>query len=174
MGGPFGTVTIIGDSLTQGVSDDISAALDTAGVSYRLDARVGRPTREALPVLAANPPDVGSTVIIALGTNDRGSSTAAFQKLTEEVVAAAAPAAQVLWVNLALPGSTQDDAINTALDAAALSLTGLDGRPRLTVVDWHSVADTQTSFFGPDGVHHSSVGQAQFSALIAAAARGGG
>lgn len=179
---------VVGDSLTVGTLycwrpyPCLPTAMARAGLRLvpSPDARIGRRVDEGLAVLAAARPRVaGSTVVIALGTNDvlvTGRSAA--RAWVAAARAALGPDTTFVWVNLRLTGTrfVHQAAINAGLlegvqaDARAQRAAHRGGRS--AVLDWSGYAARTRTPNGRDGIHYSPEGYQSRAAFYVAAGSG--
>jgi peptidoglycan/LPS O-acetylase OafA/YrhL len=128
---------VTGDSVILGIRFE----LDNRQPIGLINARVGRQATELLEVLTNDKANMSlATIVLNLGNNN---------KLTEEQVAAIFEVIKdqprIVVVNTAVPRAWRDD--NNALIAQYASLYGA------YLVDWASISQGHSEFFGPDGVH---------------------
>lgn len=166
--GPFTSVAIVGDSLTEASTTAIVSTLNTMGISkVDIEAKKGRRievgnglgdaplsgVRTIKAMLAAGAkPDVW---IIALGTNDVGSYAKAEQyaALIDEVLALL-PDVPLIWLNVYRAQYIDlTNVFNTVLAQRMLA------RPHSLIADWFSLANsTKQRVLRADGVHPSDKG----------------
>ena len=128
---------VTGDSVILGIRFE----LDSRQPIGLINARVGRQATELLEVLTNDKANMSlATIVLNLGNNN---------KLTEEQVAAIFEVIKdqprIVVVNTAVPRAWRDD--NNALIAQYASLYGA------YLVDWASISQGHSEYFGPDGVH---------------------
>ncbi|AVM25939.1 acyltransferase family protein [Bacillus pumilus] len=149
----FQQVLAVGDS----VMLDIAPNLEKAYAQITIDAKVGRQMNEAVSIAPqyASFNQSNAAVIIELGTNGyftEGTLTAFIQKFSK---------AHIFLVNTRVPRSWEND-VNAVIQRVA------DQHANVTLVDWHSAATGQPSYFQPDGVHLSTKGSDTLTQLITA------
>ncbi|MDR4994574.1 acyltransferase family protein [Bacillus altitudinis] len=149
----FHQILAIGDS----VMLDIAPNLEKAYTQITIDAKVGRQMNEAVSIAPqyASFNQSDAAVIIELGTNGyftEGTLTAFIQKFTK---------AHIFLVNTRVPRSWEND-VNAVIQRVA------DQHANVTLVNWHSAATRQPSYFQPDGVHLSTKGADTLTQLITA------
>jgi peptidoglycan/LPS O-acetylase OafA/YrhL len=128
---------VTGDSVILGIRFE----LDNRQPIGLINARVGRQATELLEVLTNDKANMSlATIVLNLGNNN---------KLTEEQVAAIFEVIKdqprIVVVNTAVPRAWRDD--NNALIAQYASLYGA------YLVDWASISQGHSEYFGADGVH---------------------
>lgn len=128
---------VTGDSVILGIRFE----LDSRQPIGLINARVGRQAGELLEVITNDKANMSmATIVLNLGNNN---------KLTEEQVAAIfeeiKDQPRIVVVNTAVPRAWRDD--NNALIAQYASLYGA------YLVDWASISQGRSEYFGPDGVH---------------------
>ena len=128
---------VTGDSVILGIRFE----LDNRQPIGLINARVGRQATELLEVLTNDKANMSlATIVLNLGNNN---------KLNEEQVAAIFEVIKdqprIVVVNTAVPRAWRDD--NNALIAQYASLYGA------YLVDWASISQGHSEYFGPDGVH---------------------
>jgi peptidoglycan/LPS O-acetylase OafA/YrhL len=133
---------VTGDSVILGIRFELDS-LQNIGL---INARVGRQAPELLEVITNDKENMSnSPIVFNLGNNN---------KLTEEQVAAIFEEIKgqprIVVVNTAVPRLWRDD--NNALIAKYASLYGA------YLVDWASISDGHTEYFGSDGVHLAPAG----------------
>lgn len=156
-------VFIMGDSLTVGTESWLPDVF--AGSGWKLDgvdARVGRGTREGLSLLSARANRLPSTVIVALGTNNLGATTADVESWLREARRIVGNR-RLIWVNLCL-----DDSRSTRLTfyrRINRSLEQYAGRYDVEIADWCGYSLAHGVSTVSDGVHYDATGyrsRAQF------------
>ena len=128
---------VTGDSVILGIRFE----LDNRQPIGLINARVGRQATELLEVLTNDKANMSlATIVLNLGNNN---------KLNEEQVAAIFEVIKdqprIVVVNTAVPRAWRDD--NNALIAQYASIYGA------YLVDWASISQGHSEYFGPDGVH---------------------
>ena len=128
---------VTGDSVILGIRFE----LDSRQPIGLINARVGRQAAELLEVITNDKANMSmATIVLNLGNNN---------KLTEEQVAAIfeeiKDQPRIVVVNTAVPRAWRDD--NNALIAQYASLYGA------YLVNWASISQGHSEYFGPDGVH---------------------
>ncbi|WP_426551617.1 acyltransferase family protein [Bacillus pumilus] len=149
----FHQILAIGDS----VMLDIAPNLEKTYAQITIDAKVGRQMNEAVSIAPqyASFNQSDAAVIIELGTNGyftEGTLTAFIQQFSK---------AHIFLVNTRVPRSWESD-VNAVIQRVA------DQHSNVTLVDWHSAATGQPSYFQPDGVHLSTKGSDTLTQLITA------
>jgi len=128
---------VTGDSVILGIRFE----LDNRQPIGLINARVGRQAPELLDVITHDKTNMSNaTIVLNLGNNN---------KLTEEQVAAIfeeiKDQPRIVVVNTAVPRAWRDD--NNALIAQYANIYGA------YLVDWASISQGHSEYFGPDGVH---------------------
>ena len=128
---------VTGDSVILGIRFE----LDNRQPIGLINARVGRQATELFDVITHDKTNMSNaTIVLNLGNNN---------KLTEEQVAAIfeeiKDQPRIVVVNTAVPRAWRDD--NNALIAQYASTYGA------YLVDWASISQGHSEYFGPDGVH---------------------
>ena len=172
---PAGQVFIIGDSVMVGAASAVTAALP--GRPVTIDARECRATvRDAtytattgacrgtvvsgLSVLKARRAEIGDVLVVELGTNDAGS-TSAFRAAVDEVMTEARGISRVIWLTI--------PEVRTSFVAANQVLREATSRyPNLQVADWAAIAGT-AGYTVSDGLHLRAAGATAMGALVASA-----
>ncbi|WP_144532054.1 acyltransferase family protein [Bacillus pumilus] len=149
----FHQILAIGDS----VMLDIAPNLEKTYAQITIDAKVGRQMNEAISIAPqyASFNQSDAAVIIELGTNGyftEDTLTAFIQQFSK---------AHIFLVNTRVPRSWEND-VNAVIQGVA------DQHANVTLVDWHSAATGQPSYFQPDGVHLSTKGSDTLTQLITA------
>lgn len=152
---PSTTVVWVGDSITAGWVDELSAGLDTCdGRQIVWDAVAGRrvldgqtifgPIKSGLVAVADMPR--AANWVVELGTNDVGAADPA--ALIDGLLAALPPGAHVSWVTVNNGGAAAEDAMN----AAIRTHPGID-----EVWDWNLYSAGHPEWF-VDGIHPTLAG----------------
>ena len=128
---------VTGDSVILGIRFE----LDSRQPIGLINARVGRQATELLEVITNDKANMSmATIVLNLGNNN---------KLTEEQVAAIFEVIKdqprIVVVNTAVPRAWRDD--NNALIAQYAAIYGA------YLVDWATISQGHSEYFGPDGVH---------------------
>jgi peptidoglycan/LPS O-acetylase OafA/YrhL len=146
-------ITFVGDSVMLGAS---KAILNTFSDSY-VDAKESRQVRNTLPILQglANEGKIGSTVVIALGTNgafttDTGSQLIDFLGTDKKIYWVKAYGQHLQWQQQA----------NAAVDAIAEKYSNVK------VIDWASEGAAHPEYFGSDGIHLNEAGSKAYAKFI--------
>jgi lysophospholipase L1-like esterase len=167
------TVAVVGDSLTLSAQQEITAYLTGIGIEVlEVDGAVNR------RMTGGSDPDPGIDVIehladnaepelwvIALGTNDVGSSVSPdqFGADVEALLDAIPDDAPLVWVDLWIRDRPEQTAT-----ANAVLRSILGRRSQTAVADWFSHGEDAGLVAG-DGVHLTDDGRYMFAATIAAA-----
>ena len=133
---------VTGDSVILGIRFE----LDNRQPIGLINARVGRQATELLEVITNDKANMSAaTIVLNLGNNN---------KLREEQVAAIfeeiKDQPRIVVVNTAVPRAWRDD--NNALIAKYATAYGA------YLVDWATISQGRSEYFGPDGVHLVPVG----------------
>ena len=151
-------VTAIGDSVLEGVGDELQHAL---GGTVLVDARQGRQP-SATPAVAHDLRTAGkisATVILHIGNNGIFRA-ATFDKIMAEF----AEARQVVVVNCKVPRAWESPN-NEMLAAAVQHYTNA------VLVDWHAASESRPEIFWKDGHHLKPSGAKFYANLIADAVK---
>jgi lysophospholipase L1-like esterase len=157
-------VFVVGDSLTVGTEPWLRA--DISRRSWTLtgvDARVGRPVAEGLSVLRQRGPQLPSTVVIALGTNNLGASSQAVAGWLRQARAIAGNR-RIIWVNLCLSPAVPRLGSYRALNTLLAKLAPRHG---VQVANWCAYALAHHISPGPDGIHYGPAGYQRRAAFYA-------
>jgi lysophospholipase L1-like esterase len=170
------SIVMVGDSLTQGSTDELTATFEAAGITViRIDAERGRRI-EVGNGKGSGPLSGRGTVynllaegltpdawVIALGTNDVGSypSPDAYGTLIDSLLALLPAPLPLVWVNVDRPQYDKDTIVfNLVLKER------LDRRGRAVVADWFTLAsDPNTDLLRSDDLHPNTEGQKAFALL---------
>ncbi|MEI4789714.1 acyltransferase family protein [Bacillus sp. FJAT-53060] len=152
----FHQVLAIGDS----VMLDIAPNLEKVYEQITIDAKVGRQMKEAISIAPqyASFNQTDAAVIIELGTNGyftEGTLTSFIQHFSK---------AHIFLVNTKIPRAWEND-VNAVIRRVS------NQHRNVTLVDWHSAATGQSSYFQPDGVHLSTKGSDTLTKLITASVK---
>ena len=149
----FNQILAIGDS----VMLDIAPNLEKAYKQITIDGKVGRQMNEAISIAPQYKSfnQSNAAVIIELGTNGY------FTEDTLKAFIQNFSKAHIFLVNTRVPRSWEND-VNAVIQRVA------DQDQNVTLVDWHSAATGQPSYFQADGVHLSKKGSDTLTQLITA------
>jgi hypothetical protein len=146
------TVYLDGHSLAVGTSWYLGRFL--SGWTVRQTVGVSRHAYEGASAVRTRGAALERVLVIDLGTNDDPSAVGRFAAYVSEIVRVAGPSRCVIWPTVNRPpynGVSYEDYNDV--------LRRLDrGSRSLHVLDWASIARANPQWFGPDGVHPSSVG----------------
>ena len=146
-------VSMVGDSVMLGALSAIHDALPGCIV----DAKVSRQLWDAYAVLDAleSSGSLGSTVVIALGTNGPFSVEEG-----QGIVDRLGANRQIYWVTAFGTSLSWQEQSNDSIRALAAQ------NPNVTVVDWAEIAALITWWLYSDGIHLQGDGQAAYAAMI--------
>ncbi|EUJ33324.1 putative peptidoglycan O-acetyltransferase YrhL [Listeria floridensis FSL S10-1187] len=134
---PHKQTLAIGDS----IMIDIEPYLKEAVPNITIDGKIGRQLSDAIDLAtgyrAFNTKDSG--IIIELGTNGPFTEKQ-LNRLLDQF-----DQAHIYLVNSRVPRGWESE-VNAAIETAR-------SRSNVTVIDWYSLASSNSSFFEPDGVH---------------------
>jgi lysophospholipase L1-like esterase len=157
-------VLVVGDSLEVGTGPHLKREL--AGERVEVDARIGRPSGEALRVLASRLRPEHSVVVFDIGVNDDPSRPGA---LASDLAAARRAAGKRCMVVATLErpalNGVEVDGLNQAVESFA------QADPNVQVVDWQGAVRGDTGLLNPDGLHPTPGGYALRGRLVAEAVR---
>ncbi len=186
----FGTrVLVVGDSLTVGTLycrppyPCLTTLLAERGIRpvLRPDAVVGRRVAEGMAVLrtASRHLTRGTTVVIALGTNDLGANRATARGWVAQARRIVGPAVTIAWVDVRVSNPswrTAQQALDLGLrdgitaDDTAQQAAGHAGRSAL--LSWSTYAADRAIPHGRDGIHYTPAGYQLRAAFYAGALAG--
>lgn len=168
------TVGVVGDSLVHhaelgpggrpGDPRRLSAELVAAGRRASVSSAVGADTPDLASITAF--PDPGAELlVVALGTNDMRAGLPIPTAIAniEAFVAVIAPRCTVVVTIVDEPSWGLQE-LGPAFNAALVDLAA--GRTDVVVADWASLAEANPGHLMPDGVHHTTAGQAAYRTLI--------
>ena len=146
-------VSMVGDSVMLGALSALQEALPGCIV----DAKVSRQLWDAYAVLDAleGSGSLGSTVVIALGTNGPFSVEEG-----QGIVDRLGPDRKIYWVTAFGTSLSWQEQSNDSIRALAAQ------NPNVTVVDWAEIAAQNTYWLYSDGIHLQGDGQAAYAAMI--------
>ena len=146
-------VSMVGDSVMLGALSALQEALPGCIV----DAKVSRQLWDAYAVLDAleSSGSLGSTVVIALGTNGPFSVEEG-----QGIVDRLGPDRKIYWVTAFGTSLSWQEQSNDSIRALAVR------NPNVTVVDWAASAAQNTGWLYSDGIHLQGGGQAAYAAMI--------
>ncbi len=170
------SVVMVGDSITQGSTDELHAAFESTGVTdVRIDAERGRRIevgngkgsgplsgkRTVYNLLAEGlTPDAW---IIALGTNDVGSyaSAEAYGELIDGLLGMLPNDTPLVWVNVDRPQYEDDtNVFNLVLEQR------ITDRGNAVIAGWFAVAsDPEADLLRSDDLHPNNDGQQAFALI---------
>ena len=146
-------VSMVGDSVMLGALSALQEALPGCIV----DAKVSRQLWDAYAVLDAleGSGTLGSTVVVALGTNGPFSVEDG-----QGIVDRLGPDRQIYWVTAYGTYLSWQEQSNSSIRAIAAQ------NPNVTVIDWAAAAAQNPGWLYSDGIHLQGDGQAAYAALI--------
>lgn len=147
-------ITAIGDSVMADAADSIQKLMPQAYV----DAQVGRQGSAAPAVIKqlAKQGHLNQIVVLNLGTN--GSMS---QQTIDDIVQAVGPKRQIYWLTAHVPTKPWQQTVNDEIKAAGKKYSNVH------VVDWYSVSENHSDWFGKDNVHMGEQGNINYARLIA-------
>jgi hypothetical protein len=133
---------VTGDSVILGIRFELDSRHDIG----LINARVGRQATELLEVITNDKANMSTaTIVLNLGNNNKLSEAqvaAIFEEIKDQP--------RIVVVNTAVPRPWRDD--NNALISQYAATYGA------YLVDWASISEGHSEYFGPDGVHLSPAG----------------
>ena len=160
---PVRKVSGVGDSIMYGARTPLAAAIKRAtGAPMSIDARVGRPWADGVPVVRklVTAGALGDVVVVHLGTNGPVD-----EALVRSLLDQTAAARLVVLVNVRVP-KDWEASVNATL--AAVGATYANVR----LVDWHAASDGRPELLASDGVHLTPEGNIVYVDLVARAIAG--
>ena len=143
---------VTGDSVILGIRFE----LDSRHNIGLINARVGRQAPELLEVITNDKGNMSTaTIVLNLGNNNKLSQeqvAAIFEEIKDQP--------RIVVINTAVPRPWRDD--NNALISQYAATYGA------YVVDWASISEGHSEYFGPDGVHLSPAGVRSYVEAISA------
>jgi peptidoglycan/LPS O-acetylase OafA/YrhL len=143
---------VTGDSVILGIRFELDSRHDIG----LINARVGRQATELLEVITNDKANMSTaTIVLNLGNNNKLSEAqvaAIFEEIKDQP--------RIVVVNTAVPRPWRDD--NNALISQYAATYGA------YVVDWASISEGHSEYFGPDGVHLSPAGVRSYVEAISA------
>ena len=151
---PLEDVTCIGDSVMLGAAPSIEDMLPESGV---VDAKESRQVVQAVGILQDLEAQgkLGSTVVIALGTNSPFNSSKG-----QEIIDYLGADRKVFWVNVYGANLQWEDQSNDAINRV------VEANDNVTLIDWNSTASQHSDWFYNDGIHLKPDGQQGYAQLI--------
>ncbi|MST94180.1 MAG: acyltransferase [Pedosphaera sp.] len=149
-------VTAIGDSVMEGVAEELKHAFGTNTI---IDAAQGRLPWNT-PAIVKNLHATGkihATVILHIGNNGFLSA-----EVFHQIMAELKDARQVVVMNVKVP--RQWESLNNRMLAAAIK-----AYPKAVLVDWHGASGARPKLFWNDGMHVRPEGARLYAGLIAQA-----
>jgi peptidoglycan/LPS O-acetylase OafA/YrhL len=143
---------VTGDSVILGIRFE----LDSRHNIGLINARVGRQAPELLEVITNDKANMSTaTIVLNLGNNNKLTEAqvlAIFEQIKDQP--------RIVIVNTAVPRPWRDD--NNVLISQYASTYGA------YLVDWDSISEGHSEYFGPDGVHLSPTGVRSYVEAISA------
>ena len=156
---PPGTnsIYVLGDSVTLGAEDQLSAALSSWKMTY--DAKESRRIDQGVDLVGSRAAPIARVLVVHLCTNWGGGD---FHAAAVKLMAAAKNVERVVWVTCVpwLPAVGAADAVIKALP---------NEYPNVVVADWSAIAGTP-GYTYDDQLHLKTPGAEALAALIAATA----
>jgi hypothetical protein len=159
------TAFVNGDSLAVGTERYLQRFLPRWRLEQSYD--ISRHVFQGVDLVRHMGQTLPPVIVVSLGTNDDPGMISTFRKEVRELMAVAGPGRCVVWTSIVRPAyrGVSYDGLNSVLaDEAAR-------RQNLVVVDWVGLAAAHPEWFGPDGVHPSTVGYWGRAAAIATAVK---
>lgn len=154
---PAARVLYVGDSLGVGTTPYLRGLMP--GTPIRADNRVGRPTPEALGVLARLLRPSDTVIVFDSGTNDNPAAPAAYAARLEQMRHLVGHRCVVLaTINRPKVGGVGPAGLNKVVAGLAYN------DPDIQVADWASVVNRR--ILAPDGVHATAQGYALRARLV--------
>ena len=169
---------LVGDSVTNGASREISAAVVATPARFLAHTANAQRVAEMLPALTVITGERPARLVVALGANDAGQNRTAAQMrgdIRRFAARAVAGGACVRWLNLPTDVTTPNRAyrpgavrFNTILadETARLAAAGHN----ITVADFDRWARRHPAAMFSDGLHIAPAGRAVFARWVAAVA----
>ena len=151
---PLEDVTCVGDSVMLGAAPSIEDMLPESGV---VDAKESRQVVQAVGILQDLEAQgkLGSTVVIALGTNSPFNSSKG-----QEIIDYLGADRKIFWVNVYGANLQWEDQSNDAINRV------VEANDNVTLIDWNSTASQHSDWFYNDGIHLKPDGQQGYAQLI--------
>jgi hypothetical protein len=156
-----GSLTMVGDSLNVGVEPYLVNELP--GWRIRMDDEVGRGSDDGIDALAGIGAELGSVVVVSLGTNDPQEDADAFRADVRELLSLTGPERCVVWATI-WRGDANASFNDVLIDEAHANRA-------LRLVRWHEMVEEHPEWLIGDGVHGSPEGYAARAEAIADVAR---
>ncbi len=156
-----GSLTMVGDSLNVGVEPYLEEQL--AGWRIEMDDEVGRGSDAGIAALAGIGSELGSVVVVSLGTNDPQEDPDAFRADVRELLSLAGSGRCVVWATIWRDGA------NAAFNEVLADEAGANRA--LQLVKWHEMVEEHPEWLIGDGVHGSPEGYAARAEETARVAR---
>lgn len=151
---PLESVTCVGDSVMLGAAPALEEALPDDGV---VDAKESRQVVAAKEIIENLDKEgrLGSTVVIALGTNGPFNSDKG-----QELIDYLGSDRKVFWVNVYGANLQWEDQSNDAIN------TVVENNDNVTLIDWNKAAQGNSEWFYQDGIHLKPTGQEAYAKVI--------
>ena len=158
-------VLVIGDSLAVGFGPALKEELE--GWRVRIDARVGRPLREGMRIVARQGKKAPAILAFSLFTNNSPRETGDLQTAVRATATRAGSCA--VWATIVRPPyrGRSYAPTNRMLRGLADEQLALG----LRIVDWAGAVDSDSSLLARDRIHATPVGYATLARMYAAAIR---
>ena len=149
-----GEAFVVGDSLTVGATPWLKRFFLQRGFKLKgVDAKVGRHTAEGLKILRSHKKELPDTIVVALGTNDLGSTSQQVMGWVRDARVSVG-SRRIVWINLCLNDARSKRLasyrrINNSL-ASAARIYGVE------VADWCGFAESHGIRNVSDGVHYDA------------------
>lgn len=143
-------IYIIGDSLTDGMRNDLTTALGTK-LAAPIEATVGISIQDSVPKV--NFPSDTDTVLVGLGTNNFSESATTFKNHVQSMidkVRGIKPGIVIYWTNIYAPRSDIVAALPT-INGVLSDIATQD--VNFHVIDWQTEAVNNGYTFGTDQLH---------------------
>jgi hypothetical protein len=149
-------ISVFGDSVLLGASEETSAAL--AGNDVSVDAHENMSLLGALSTLGGARPNMGEVVVLDYGYND-GTDLGAWRSRIDQAMTILQGVPRVIWLDQRefAPGRAE---MNAELRAAMARY------PNLDVVDWNAAVAAHPDYVYSDGIHLTPSGQQGMADLV--------
>jgi hypothetical protein len=149
-------ISVYGDSVLLGASEEITAALGGDDVS--VDANENVSLLGMLTTLDAARPTIGDVVVLDLGYND-GTELTAWRDRLDRAAAILDGVPKVIWLTQREFADGRAEMNNELRAVAQL-------HPNIEVVDWNALVASNADLVYGDGIHLTPAGQAAMADLV--------
>lgn len=151
-------IACIGDSVMLGAAHQLQKVLPDCFIDAEVSRYVGGGIDAARQMMQLG--QLGSTVVVALGTNGPIAGAERYEAQTRELLRLLGPNRHIFWVNVYGPHLTWQDTNNAYIEQIAAT------HPNVTIIDWYGLISQHKEWLVSDGIHPNDDGTAAYANLV--------